>query len=927
MQKKPEIPEKLLKPYNPSETEDRIYKLWEESGFFNPDVCVEKSITDADAEPFSMVLPPPNVTGMLHLGHSFEDTIEDVVVRYNRMCGKKTVWIPGTDHAAIATQAKVEKLLEKEEGKRKHELGREEFLKRVDAFAKDSHDTIVSQLRKMGSSLDWSREAFTLDKKRERAVYTAFKRMYDDGLIYRGYRVVNWDPKGQTTISDDEIVYEERQAKLYTFKYNKDFPIPISTTRPETKLGDTAVAVHPDDARYKKYVGKTYEVADFCGAKLTIKIIADESVEKDFGTGALGVTPAHSMADWEMAQRHDLPLVPVINEFAKMTLGNEKILGKKTTEAREAVVEWLRNEGLLEKEEEITQNISTAERTGGIVEPLPKLQWFVNVNKSIPIRDRKTLKELMLEPIKNADIKILPDRFENVYYNWVNNLRDWCISRQIWYGHRIPVWYDEKGTTFTQKETTVYLARHGECEANVSEILHSQAESDSSPLTGNGKKQSHELGEKMRSNNIVKIICSPLLRSRDTASIAAKELGIPPDKIEVWDELYEVKIGDEKIGTPRPKNFNLLRVASETTSGETMSEVEQRAKHIVQKIEALETNGNVLIVGHGSFNAALRALLQGVPKEGYPDYRDKIGKLSNGSSIELKFLQNPNLSNLTQDSDTLDTWFSSGLWTFSTLGWPDETPDLKTFHPTSVIMPGYEILFFWVARMILMSQYLLGEIPFRTVYLHGIVRDSKGKKFSKSSGNGVDPIEVIGQFGADALRMSLVVGVGPGNDMKFDIQKVKAYKLFANKIWNISRFVLENTEGETLENGFEERNQFDEALRAERKAVFESVTDDMENFRFHIAAEKLYNYVWHTFADKILEESKIILSNGTPEEKIRRKQFLLHTLNKILRALHPFMPFVTEEIWSMLPARNASVDEAGGPQMEKKMLMVEKWPI
>jgi valyl-tRNA synthetase len=725
MQENKNIPEKLLKPYNPAETEDTIYKLWEESGFFNPDVCIEKGVTKADAKPFSIVLPPPNVTGTLHTGHALAFTIEDIMVRYARMKGLRTLWIPGTDHAAIATQSKVEKILEKEEGKRKNDLGREEFLKRVEKFAQESHDTIVNQAKKMGASLDWSREAFTLDKKREKAVYTAFKRMYDDALIYRGNRIVNWDPKGQTVISDDEIVYEERKAKLYTFKYSSDFPISISTTRPETKVGDTAVAVHPEDARYQEYIGKTYTVKDFCGVELTIKIVADEGVEKEFGTGALGVTPAHSMTDWEIAQKNKLPLVPVINEFAKMTIGDERILGKKTTEAREVIAEWLRSEALMEKEEEISQNVSTAERTGGIIEPLPKLQWFIDVNKPIASRQNKTLKQLMLEPVENGKIEILPDRFGKVYYNWINNLRDWCISRQIWYGHRIPVWYKD-------------------------------------------------------------------------------------------NEIY--------CGLEAPKD-----------------------------------------------------------------------------------------SGWTQDEDTLDTWFSSGLWTFSTLGWPDETPDLKTYHPTTVLETGYDILFFWVARMILMSQYLLSEIPFQTVYLHGLVRDKDGKKMSKSLGNALDPLELIKKHGTDAVRMALIIGTGPGNDSKLLEDNIRGYGRFANKIWNATRFVIENTADLDM-TGTPEFDEEDMKSSKELEILLAEVTKEMDEYKFYLAGEKLYHYFWHTFADIIIERSKKKIMEDTGALSAK---WLLHThLALLIRALHPCMPFVTEEIWSLIPTSS-----------DKKMLLVESWPI
>ena len=437
--------------YDNKEVEPRIEKLWEDSGLFNPDICIKKGVTKSDAEPFSIVLPPPNVTGTLHMGHAAMLVIEDIMVRYARMQGKRTLWIPGTDHAAIATQSKVEKDIVKKDGKNRHDLGREEFLKRVRAFAQESHDAIVYQVKRMGASLDWSREAYTLDDKREVAVRTAFKKMYDMGLIYCGNRVINWDPKGQTTISDDEIIYEERKAKLFTFRYDSNFPISISTTRAETKFGDTAVAVHPDDPRYQKFVGKEYD-ADFCGTPIHIKVISDKTVEKDFGTGALGVTPAHSMVDWEMAQRHDLPLKQVIDEHGRMTVENNLVLGKKTAEARELVTEELRKRGLVEREEDISQNVATAERTGGIIEPLPKLQWFIEVDRKFKVesgksRKEKTLKELMKYAVTDGGIKILPERFERIYFDWIDNLRDWCISRQIWFGHQIPVWTKAKRYT------------------------------------------------------------------------------------------------------------------------------------------------------------------------------------------------------------------------------------------------------------------------------------------------------------------------------------------------------------------------------------------------------------------------------------------------------------------------------------------------
>lgn len=710
--------DKFLKPYDPKETENKIYKLWEESGFFNPD-----NLPNERKEAFTIIMPPPNVTGVLHMGHALMITLEDIMIRYKRMRGFKTLWLPGTDHAAIATQSKVEKEIQKKEGKSRHDLGREEMLKRINDFAKESHDTIISQIKVMGASCDWSREAFTLDEQRNLAVNTVFKKMYEDGLIYRKNRIINWDPKGQTTISDDEIVYEERTAKMYTFKYGKDFPISISTTRPETKVGDVAVAVHPEDKRHSEFVGKEYDL-EFCGVPIHIKIIADKEVDPAFGTGALGVTPAHSMTDWEIADRHNLSRPQIINEYAKMTVGGENLLGKKTTEAREVIVNWLKENNLLEKEEDVKQNISTAERTGGVVEPLPKLQWFIDVNKPIKDRNNKTLKELMREPIKNNDIKIIPEYFDKTYFHWIENLRDWCISRQIWYGHRVPVWY---------KENEIYCG-----------------------------------------------------------------------------------------------------------------------------LEA--------------------------PKE----------------------------SGWKQDEDTLDTWFSSSMWTFSTLGWPEQTRDLKIYHPTDVLETGYEILFFWVARMILMSEYVLGEIPFKTIYLHGTVRDVKGRKMSKSLGNGIDPLDIADKFGADAGRMALITGTAPGTDSRIDENKIKGYKNFANKIWNATRFVLENTKDFIIPKN-PKYDEEDAKSDKELKDLMEEITKEMDEYKFYIVSEKLYHYFWHTFADVIIERSKNKISEN---ENIDSVKTLLYTqLVTLLKALHPFIPFVTEEIWQTIEKRN-----------KDNLLMIEGWP-
>ncbi len=702
--------DEFAKAYEPKLVEDGIYEKWLQSGFFAPE-----NLPGERTEAFSIVLPPPNVTGTLHMGHAAMLAIEDAMIRFARLSGKKTVWIPGTDHAAIATQSKVEGMIFKEEGKTRHDLGRDEFLARVQKFAAESRNTIVDQCQKMGASLDWSREAYTLDAARNNAVNVAFKKMYDDGLIYRGYRVVNWDPVGQTTIADDEIVHKEVESTLYTFRYAKDFPIAISTTRPETKVGDTAVAVHPTDKRYKKFVGKVFDV-DFCGASLSITVVADESVDPMFGTGALGVTPAHSTIDADIAARHDLPMTQVIGEDAKMMQSAGTIVaGKTTKEARVIVVDWLRENNLIESEEKTVQNLSTAERSGGAIEPLPKMQWFVSVTKEFDRHGKKaTLKSLMQDAVRSKTVEILPERFEKTYFHWIDNLRDWNISRQIWFGHRVPVWYR----------------------------------------------------------------------------------------------------GDE------------------IAVGEAM-----------------------------------------------------------GDGWE-------------QDPDTLDTWFSSGLWTFSTLGWPDEKKFLENreFHPTTVLETGYDILFFWVARMILMSTYLLGEVPFKTVYLHGLVRDEQGRKMSKSLGNIINPLDMIAKYGADATRLSLVIGSTPGNDVKLSEEKIAGFRNFTNKLWNISRFVEITTKGLHHVESVEPNTLADRWILGRLLEVAEKVTTLHETYQLSLAGELLREFTWSDFADWYLEIAKI--------EK-GKDDMLCYVLERLLILWHPFMPFVTEEIYA---------------RFGNGMLIVAEWP-
>lgn len=732
---KSEISSIFLKPYEPANHENDIYEKWETSGYFNPDNCIKAGLTDDKAPTFSIILPPPNVTGILHMGHAAMLAVEDILVRYHRMQGKKTLWIPGTDSAAVATSEKVEKEMYKKEKLTRHDIGREAFLERVQTFAEESKNTIISQTKKMGASLDWSRYAYTLDEQRYAAVMEAFIRLYNDGLIYRGARIVNWDPKMQTTISDDEVDYIEQTDPFYYFKYG---PFTIGTVRPETKFGDKYVVMHPDDARYREYQhGQKIEV-EWINGPITATIIKDEAADPEMGTGVMTITPWHSAVDFEIAERHGLEREQIIDERGILLPIAGEFAGQHIKKARAAIVEKMQAKGLVEKiDDKYVHNIATNSRGGGLIEPQIKEQWWINVNKEFTMGpstipgvkegDTMTLKTLMTKAVTDGGVSIFPDRFNKTYFHWINNLRDWCISRQIWYGHRIPVWY-----------------KNGEIKVQIE-----------SPGAG-------------------------------------------------WE----------------------------------------------------------------------------------------------------------------QDPDTLDTWFSSGLWTLSTLGWPNETEDLKTYHPTSVLETGYDILFFWVARMVLLSTYLRGEVPFENVYLHGLVRDEKGKKMSKSLGNIIDPLDMIEKFGADATRLSLIVGAAPGNDMPLSEDKIRAYKKFANKIWNISRFILTNTTDVNFKSEINNFSPRDEEILTTLRVTTNDIANEIEKFNLYLAADKAYHYVWYELADVILEESKPILLGENKDLRLARQKTLLTCLVFSLKMLHPFMPYVTEVIWQELPKE----------MKDTNLLMVSKWP-
>lgn len=700
----------LEKNYNPKDFEDKIYKIWENEGYF-------KGVIDNDKKPFTIVMPPPNVTGNLHLGHALNNTIQDILIRKNRMDGYSALWVPGTDHASIATEAKVVSKL-KEEGKSKESLGRDGFLEASWDWTREYGGNIKNQLKKLGVSCDWSREAFTLDDNLTEAVEEVFIKMYNDDLIYQGDRIVNWCPNCHTAISDIEVVHEDESGYFWNIRYkfkDSDDYIVIATTRPETLLGDLAVAVNPDDERYTDIVGKTLILPL---VNREIKVIADSYVDMEFGTGIVKITPSHDPNDFEVGARHDLGQCIVIDEDAKIVKGYGKYSGLDRYEARKLIIEDLEKIGQLDSVKEHEHAVGHCERCHTTVEPLISKQWFVKMDK---------LAKLALDAYKNEEIRFIPKRFEKVYVNWLENIRDWCISRQLWWGHRLPVYY------------------HNE-------------------------------------------------------------------------------------------------------------------------------TGEVVVAR-----------------------------------------KNPDPEKYTQDPDTLDTWFSSALWPFSTLGWPNETEDLKYFFPTNVLVTGYDIIFFWVIRMVFSSLYNLGEVPFKDVYLTGLVKDSQGRKMSKSLGNGIDPIEVIDQYGADALRFALITGNTPGNDSRFYMEKVEANRNFCNKLWNASRFVFMNVEDDVKNIDDVELQIEDKWIISSLNNVIDEVSTNLNKYEIGIAAEKIYDFTWNVFCDWYIELVKPRLYGDDSNLKESAISVLIYTLTNVIKLLHPFMPYITEEIYSYLPNKN-------------DMLINETWP-
>ncbi len=705
--------------YDPKAIEDRLYSLWEQKGYF-------KAKADKAKKPFTVMMPPPNITGQLHMGHAIDNTMQDILIRMKRMQGYSTLWLPGTDHASIATEAKIVESMRKE-GIDKHDIGREEFLKRAWAWREKYGTRIVEQLKKMGSSCDWSRERFTMDEGLSKAVVKAFINLYEKGLIYRGEKIINWCPVCGTSISNAEVEYEEKEGALWYIKYpieNEDEFVTVATTRPETMIGDTAVAVNPDDDRYKHLVGKNV-ILPLVNKK--IPVIADEYVEKDFGTGVVKITPAHDPNDFEVGLRHNLPIINAMNDDATMNDNANSYAGLDRYEARRRIVKDLEEAGLIDKIEKHMHNIGSCYRCDSIVEPKVSTQWFVKM---------EPLAKPAVDVVNRSETEFVPSRFSKIYLNWMEDCHDWCISRQLWWGHRIPAYYCE------------------DC------------------------------------GNVI-----------------------------VSDEM--------------PNSCNKCKS-----------------------------------------------------------------------------------SNIRQDEDTLDTWFSSALWPFSTLGWPDKTEDLQYFYPTNVLVTGYDIIFFWVARMIFSGVEYTGQTPFSKVLIHGLVRDELGRKMSKSLGNGVDPLDIISQYGTDALRFSLITGNSPGNDLRFSETKVESGRNFANKIWNATRFVLMNFDenpdfSDICKCNFENPEKW---ILTRLNRVIKEVTDNMERFELGIALQKIYEFIWDEFCDWYIELVKPKLYDKQNPKRKEALYVLNYTLTNAMKLLHPFMPFISEEIYQSL----ADTEES---------IMISSWPV
>jgi valyl-tRNA synthetase len=813
----------LPKRYNPKEVENKIYKLWEKGGFFTPRFPKGKL---SRKKPFVITLPPPNVTGGLHAGHAMY-TIEDILIRYHKLKGEPTLFLPGFDHASIAVEYLVSKQLAKE-GKSKKEIGRKEFLKRAEQFANSTRNYIREQLKKLGFALDWSREVYTIDKVRSEAVKEAFLRLYKKGLIYKGERIINWCPSCQTVVSDLEQEHKEEKGKLYFVKYG---PITIATTRPETMFADVAVAIFPKHKKYKKLVGKQVPLPL---TKREISVIEDKAVDPEFGTGALKITPTHDPLDFEIGKRHKLPMnLLAVGEDGRLTKLTGNYAGLSIKEGRKRVVADLEKAGLLKKIKEISHTVSHCEKCGSVTEPRISKQWFLKI---------ESLAKEAIKVVKKGKIKIIPKRFERVYFHWLENIHDWCISRQLWWGHRIPVWYCEN----SEKEIKSTSSKMGFANNVVSQVF------DNKTRTYRLREHNLKAGDRVAFEN----------------SLTGEIFGTA-----TITKVQETTVG--KINLKDKKHWKTYNNVEELISAFKL--------HYPKRKINIDTPVWIYTF---KFKGVCPPIVE----------KKELKKCPFCKSGKLK-----------QETDILDTWFSSSLWPISVFSWPKETRDFNYFYPTTVRETGYDILFFWVAREIMMCLEMTKKIPFKTVYLHGLVRDKKGRKFSKTKGVGFDPLEVIEEYGADALRMAVVVGNKPGNDLRIEKNKVVAYRNFANKIWNASRFVLTNTKIKTRASKPKTQHPDDKWILKELKKTTRRVTKLIERYRFDMAAQVLYQFFWHTFCDRYLEMTKERKKEATP--------VLIYTLLTSLKLLHPFIPFITEEIYQKLPLKN-----------KRKSLMLENWP-
>src|SRR3989344_2135807 len=828
--------------YNAKEHEEEIYKLWEDSGYFNPDNLPQK-----DGKPYTIIMPPLNANGELHVGHGLFLTLEDILIRYQRMRGRRGLWLPGTDHAGFETQVVFEKKLEKE-GRSRFKMERDEFYKEIWEFVQENKHISEDGLKRLGASVDWSRNIFTLDPRIVEIVYETFEQMYADGLIYRGDRISNWCTKHQTTLSDLETKYEERADPLYYIKYG---PFELATVRPETKFGDTAVAVNPDDKRYKKYVGQEIEIESLLGP-VKLKVIADEAVDATFGTGVVNVTPAHDATDFEIWQRHKNEIPgpkQVIDKYGKLNERTGPYQGLKIKEAREKIVADMAARGLITKvDKDYKHNIQLCYKCETVIEPLIVPQWYVAMTKPLP-DGRPSLRDMAVEATTKKSVTIVPNRLQKVFTHWMENLRDWPISRQIWWGIQIPVWYCLGCGNIkvnAQVKSRWFIVRHGETDWNKTGKILGTHDIE---LNDAGRAQAKNVGQMLKSADIELIISSPYARALETAKIIAEATGAEI----ITDNEFREKSNGEAEGMIQMEAFKKYgdlhhfdRVAPE---GESYRELSERVHQAFRDHKEKHGHKNVLLVSHGG---VIRTLV-GKIKNLAPEEMMSRESIKNCEVVSLDILSTCEKCGgdlYDEDPDTLDTWFSSGQWPYATL-MANGKKDIDNYFPTDTLVTGSDILFFWVARMIMFSYYCMIKEPFKTVLLHGLVRDKDKQKMSKSKGNAVDPLGIIDTYGADALRFGLIFATAAESDIALSEDRIRGMKHFANKLWNIARFVFANAENMPVKSKKKPQpiTEADALILKKLDETIKNVTKNLENFALHEAAQEIYQFIWHELAD------------------------------------------------------------------------------